>query len=192
MGEGRGGGAGPRWRQRGGGGGGGGRRAVPHSASSLAPLSLHPASLARSRRWGLGSPRIRSRARSRGCPAAWVALESLRPQQSREPRPRRSPEAAGSCGSSARAPHGLRVQSAAHLDARKHARSGAYLERCFACRERVLGWDPEHRAWGDAQRARREGFGENAKLKLKLCAQMCDLSAGLLGRFDGSVLIARK
>lgn len=110
----------------------------------------------------------------------------------REPRPLRSPEAAGSCGSSARAPHGLRVQSAAHLDARKHARSGAYLERCFACRERVLGWDPEHRAWGDAQRARREGFGENAKLKLKLCAQMCDLSAGLLGRFDGSVLIARK
>ncbi|XP_021051800.1 uncharacterized protein LOC110320236 [Mus pahari] len=77
------------------------------------------------------------------------------------------PEAAGRCGSSARAPHGLRVQSAAHLDARKHAGSGAYLERCFACRERVLGWDPEHRAWGHAQRTRREGFGENAKLKLK-------------------------
>lgn len=100
------GGAGPRRRQRG--SGGGGRLVVPHSASSLSPLSLHPASLARWRRWGLGSPRIRSRARSPGCPAAWVALGSLRPEQFCEPgplEPRRRPAGAGSR-------RGLRMDSA--------------------------------------------------------------------------------
>lgn len=152
MGEGRGGGAGRRRRQRGGGGGG---RIAFHTRlpRSLRSPSTQPPSLARSRRWGLGSPRSRSRAcsslgLSRSLGGARVPSPAA---VLRATRGRRIPGARRGLRMDSR------VQSAAHFDAaRKHARSGAYLERCFACRERVLEWDPEQRAWGDALRTRLE------------------------------------
>lgn len=197
MGEGRSGGAGPR------GDGGGGRLAVPPPASSLAaPLSLHPSlppSLAPRRR-GLGSRRLRSRARSPPGPSrspGWRS-GSLRPQQPWDPRPlARSvpPEAAG----------GLRELGAGSawtpratfgcLHTRRPPRSGAYLQRCFAGPGASSGdGTPEPRAWGKTRSAHGDrGLVETQSWNWKFMRPDVRLvCAGLSGRLDRSVLAARK